>query len=292
MARKSAARASAENAQDALYRAQELIYEVWEAKTAKQRIALAEKALAISPLCADAYVLLAEHSKPDSDEALDSWRRGVEAGTLALGEDFEEFWGEFWGFLETRPYMRARFGLAWALWLRGARDEAIDHLRDMLELNPGDNQGVRYVLAGWLLEARRDDELFPLLQAYEGDGSAIWAWTGVLANFRRTGDTQENRRLLLDAFMANKHVPAYLLGERAMPKQRSPFISIGGEDEAVHYVTEYADGWQAAPGALEWLRAKLPVSKAKDAKPKAAAKPRPKAKPKAAAKAKTAAAKG
>src|SRR5487761_2734712 len=117
------ARKSAESAQDALDRAQDLIYQAWDARTAKRRIALAEKALAISPLCADAYVLLAEHAEGNSEAELDLWRRGVEAGRQALDETvFEDYAGEFWGFLETRPYMRARFGLAVALMQRGDRD--------------------------------------------------------------------------------------------------------------------------------------------------------------------------
>ena len=137
MGRKASADAAA-----ALDRAQDLIYEAWEADTSKRRIALAVKALAISPMCADAHVLLAEHAKPGSAEELELWRHGVEAGEKALGKSgFEEYAGHFWGFLETRPYMRARFGLANALWARGDRDRAIAHFQDMLRLNP--NAGVR-----------------------------------------------------------------------------------------------------------------------------------------------------
>ena len=38
--------------------------------------------------------------------------------------------------------MRARLGLAQALWAMGDQQAAIEHLHDMLRLNPGDNQGV------------------------------------------------------------------------------------------------------------------------------------------------------
>lgn len=55
--------------------------------------------------------------------------------------------GHFWGLLETRPYLRTRLGLAHALWTAGRRAEAVQHLQDMLRLNPNDNQGVRYTLA-------------------------------------------------------------------------------------------------------------------------------------------------
>ena len=61
---------------------------------------------------------------------------------MALGaEGFEEYAGHFWGFLETRPYMRARAGLAIALIKLGDESAAIEHFRAMLKLNPNDNQG-------------------------------------------------------------------------------------------------------------------------------------------------------
>src|ERR1700731_3076408 len=47
---------------DATAKAQDVMYEAWERTTSRSRIALARKALGISPLCADAYVLLAERS--------------------------------------------------------------------------------------------------------------------------------------------------------------------------------------------------------------------------------------
>lgn len=256
----------------ALERAQSVFYEAYEARTAKGRVALAKKALAISPLCADAYVMLAEHTDIGSDEALDLWRRGVEAGKEALGADFEELSGEFWGFLETRPYMRARFGLAWALWKRGAHDEAIDHLRAMLKLNPNDNQGVRYILAGWLIEAGRDADLVALLADYPDDAMAMWSWTTALAAFRSEGDSKASRKHLADAIKSNKHVQAYLLGEKLLPKTMPPFISPGEMDEAIQYAAESRSGWLATPGALDWLRATTsapkPVRRSPSRKPK------------------------
>src|SRR5947199_51392 len=118
------------------------MYRAWETTGRQARITLAKRALAISPLCADAYVLLAEESAESLEEAKALYARGVEAGELALGpKTFKEDVGYFWGLLETRPYMRARAGLAQALWTSGSRDEAIAHYREMLRLNPGDNQG-------------------------------------------------------------------------------------------------------------------------------------------------------
>ena len=135
-------------AKDATAEAQDVMYDAWEQTDRRARVALAHKALAISPLCADAYVLLAEEDAKSAAEALAYYRKGVEAGEQALGpKGFRQCAGHFWGFLETRPYMRARAGLAATLNAVGKIDAAIGHYRDMLKLNPGDNQGIRYVLA-------------------------------------------------------------------------------------------------------------------------------------------------
>ena len=69
---------------DPTEKAQDLMYDAWERTTARSRIALARKALGISPLCADAYVLLAEEAAGSLEEARDLYAKGVEAGELAL----------------------------------------------------------------------------------------------------------------------------------------------------------------------------------------------------------------
>src|SRR5215217_8161002 len=93
--------------------------------------------LKVSPDCADAYVLLAEEDAGSLEEARELYQKGVEAGERALGrETFEEEAGHFWGILETRPYMRARQGLAVCLRELGEREEAIEDYREMLYLNP------------------------------------------------------------------------------------------------------------------------------------------------------------
>jgi tetratricopeptide (TPR) repeat protein len=239
---------------DAIEKAQDVIYDAWERATARSRIALARKALAISPLCADAYNILAEEAR-SVEEVRDLYARGVEAGELALGrKGFREYAGHFWGFLETRPYMRARAGLAGVLLKLGDDEAAISHYRGMLELNPGDNQGIRYILLGWLL--RRGDEagLKDLLAAYEDEGSAHWLYTRALLAFRE-GGVSKNKvvTLLKNALLANKHVPGILAGTASPVISEGDYITVGGPDEATEYVAECGPAWHGTPGAVEWL---------------------------------------
>jgi len=125
--------------------AQQLIYEAHEAKSKSKALKLVREALTISPDCADGYTLLADWDAKTLAEAWALYEAGMHAAERVLGDEFEELKGSFWGFMETRPYMRARFGLALTLWKLGRFREAADHMAAMLELNPNDNQGVRQV---------------------------------------------------------------------------------------------------------------------------------------------------
>lgn len=236
-----------------LTRAQDLAYEAFEEPDPEKRTALAKQALTISPDCADAYVLLSEQAKHPK-EALALYEQAVAAGERAIGPDtFREEVGRFWGLLETRPYMRAREGLAHTLWMLGRREEAAEHLIDMIRLNPDDNQGVRYTLASWLLDLGRDKDLTRLLEQYDEE-SANWVYTRVLLAFHQHGDTPEARKRLNEAKKINKHVPAYLLGDERLPSEQPFYYSPGQESEAIVYVRDALSAWRSTPGALTWLR--------------------------------------
>ncbi len=138
-------------------RAQELFYGALEAE-GRMRMKLAREALRIWPDCADALVLRAE-GMPDLERRTRFYREAMAAAERTLGpEPFTNDIGHFWRMVETRPYMRARNGYAECLWDAGRRDEAIEHWRELLRLNPGDNQGVRFVVVPRLLELGRDED--------------------------------------------------------------------------------------------------------------------------------------
>lgn len=233
--------------------AQQLMYQAWDSN-GPTRVELARHALEIDSDCTDAYVLLAEETAESIEEARDLYAKGVAAGERALGPGvFEEDAGHFWGLLETRPYMRARAGLAASLWAMGDREAGVAHYRDMLRLNPNDNQGIRDLLATCLLDLGRDDDLERLLEQYEDDASALWAYTWALHAFRRGGDSEAARTRLRDAIRTNRHVPAYLLGRKPLPRALPEYVGFGDEDEAVAYTSQNLRNWRQTPGALLWL---------------------------------------
>ena len=242
-------------AEEALFDAQDLMYEAFEAQGAR-RVALAQEALAISPDCADAYVLLAEETASSLGEARRLLEQGVAAGERALGpEPFEEDVGHFWGLFETRPYMRARAALAETLWALELFEEAVEHQRELLRLNPNDDQGIRYRQAEYLLALEHYEELDELFATYEDDDAAAFVFTKALAAFRRQGDSPEARRLLAEAREQNPHVPDYLSGRKRLPASLPSFIGFGDVSEAVDYTAGAKRQWEDVPGALAWLAA-------------------------------------
>lgn len=242
--------------ESAVDRAQDIVYEACETDDRKKRIRMAKEALAISPDCADAYNLLAEEAKTIED-ARELYQEGIEAGRRALGEEiFKENTGHFWGYIPTRPYMRSRAGYMECLWLLGEHDEAILHAREMLRLNTGDNQGIRYILIAYLAEIGRYVELekFMSNQQYRGDCSAEWLYTRALLTFVKRGASETSAKELRVALQKNKFVPAYLSGKKAVPRHLPDCITMGGEDEGYCYAVRYLVAWKKVPGALHWLK--------------------------------------
>jgi tetratricopeptide (TPR) repeat protein len=237
-----------------LEKAQEMVYRAVDS-SGRRRIQLARKALELSRDCADAYGILAERTG-DAAQALDLHAQGVAAGERALGPRmFAENAGRFWGMTITRPYMRARFGLAQCLEELGRRDEAIGHYRELLRLNPTDNQGVRYSLLPALFASGLDEEAGTLLDQFREDRSALWVYGRTLWHFRREGDSGAARASLRRGLRANHRVPAYLIGRKALPLSDPPSYAFGSDEEAVMSARALGTAWSATPGAVDWLRA-------------------------------------
>ncbi len=176
--------------------AQQIADLAWDASQPQEQAELARRALSVSPDCADAYVILANQAA-SREQARQLLEEGVAAGQRAIGSKTFETWsGRFWLDQRTRPYMRARLGLAQCLWESGQRAQAVEHYAEMLRLNPNDNQGVRYLLLGALVDLDRDEEAQRLMQRYEHDGSAEWAYTTALLAFRREGDSADFPQLV------------------------------------------------------------------------------------------------
>ncbi|KAK7955115.1 hypothetical protein PG988_015809 [Apiospora saccharicola] len=86
---------------------------------------------------------------------------------------FETHMGHFWGLLNTRDYMRARFAVAeearLACTLDGAT-EALEHFQDMMRLCRSDNMGIRDHVPPLMLRLGRDQECYDFIKWWETTG--------------------------------------------------------------------------------------------------------------------------
>ena len=231
-----------------------------EAENAPERRArkLIRDALKLDPNCVDAYILQGEmaDSLPD---AIQFYRQAVAVGEQVVSpEHFAKNTGHFWGIVETRPYMRALQSLASALWAYGEAVEAIGLYQRMLELNPNDNQGIRYPLMNALIMLRRHEDALGLLGDFDDD-MTHWAYSRALLLFRMEGRSKAAREAIRDALNANELVADMLLGFEEMldPDDMPDLMQFGEESEATAYVASCFPLWTATPGAQYWLQENL-----------------------------------
>jgi tetratricopeptide (TPR) repeat protein len=106
------------------------------------------EALRLDPGHADAWVHLGNRCFEEGvvAKALDHYERGQAAAEARTISDPSHYPGPFWGDVDSRPFMRALHGQGLCLWRLGRVDQARRIFAWMLELNPNDNQGVRFLL--------------------------------------------------------------------------------------------------------------------------------------------------
>ncbi|MCE9529032.1 MAG: hypothetical protein K8R36_23540 [Planctomycetales bacterium] len=119
----------------------------------------------------------------------------------------------------------------------------------MLRLNPNDNQGVRHILAGWLLEERRLDDVQDLLQRYQEDSAAM-QYSRALLSFCEEGDSQQSCRELRKAKESNEFLARYLAGADVILPEQPEFYSPGDEREGMIFARYYLPAWRSTPGAI------------------------------------------
>jgi tetratricopeptide (TPR) repeat protein len=255
-------------------RALDLCYQA-QGQHSRRELQLIREALRLDPDCAEAYVLLARRES-DPAEAEKHYRRGVEAGRRSLGEAaFRDPDYPFWGTLESRPFMRALFGLGDVLEMQGRAEEAADVFADVLRLNPGDNQGARYRYVPLLIATGRLDAAREMIHSeeYRDDISALWDFAAALISFKQ-GRAAEAAQLLAKAAGRNPHVIPLLKDPEAGPPGMSGTWSPGAPSEAEMVVDLLGGAWRSDPEAMQWLRG----AAGRDAQAAAKLKAKPKSK--------------
>jgi tetratricopeptide (TPR) repeat protein len=181
----------------------------------------------------DDYVI--DESNPM--ETIEDYEKAIKLFETTKGKEyFKENKGYFWSMAETRPYMTNLLDHAMMLWNEGKIEKAVEQLSYILELNPEDNQGVRYILINLLIKLNKIKDCEELIDFFDEEYSAVWTYSKLLLNIKQNKDATDTKQLYNEAIETNKHVVDYLIGEKKLPKDPPAFYSPGDENEALHYL--------------------------------------------------------
>jgi hypothetical protein len=240
--------------------AEEMLERVFEADDAEEQLELITEAISIAPLCARGYLMLAGVLEESLDDALPLFRTAFDAAELAAG-----------GFAvpgsltaEHDDYLWAATAYAEALWGNRDTEAAVELLWRVLRQAGSNDVGVQYVLAPWLGELGRVEELEALVARYPDDDGVDWSFNRALLAFLKEGDSEASRTQLaaaadaypaaVDALLDEIEVwEAYQAGE---PPEDDPLEAADDDDEAMatkHFAMHAATAWATIPGALDWL---------------------------------------
>ena len=134
-------------------------------------------------------------------------------------------------------------------------EEALRLFRELLSLNPNDNQGVRALAVTALFELGRLEDVLKLTERYRDDILPEVLYGRALALFK-LGRRRQATIALKKAIDELPLVRKELLKKRhhlpRMAKRDS--IVVGGADQAYYYWEHAGRFWEEDPKVTEWLR--------------------------------------
>jgi len=192
-------------------------------------------------------------SQRSPEKTLELLEKAVKTGEEQLAPAFQDHVGHFWLLSETRPYMRARLQLVQVLVAQGQHETAISHMKDMLRLNPDDNQGVRWLLLEWYCNMNWLDKAMQLLDEYPDEDTPFMVLTRVCLQFQKSGPSDALEAILKEQMELNPHIAPKLVDQEEVSPYSVDSFEVGDEDEADAYCQSFRSLWKATPGALPWL---------------------------------------
>jgi len=231
--------------------ARELAYQALEAENRREASSLAQRALAMDGECTDAQVVLARVELPSPRALAKQLRLVVERAGARLGAPFlQQHRGDLWGFVEARPYLRARMALAEAAEKASRPLEAILHLEGLLAQDPQDHLKARIPLVRCYLASGKLKPLDALLN--RDPASPFLAWATILAHLKDKNE-KAARKALEYARQLNPNVEDFLTGRQKRPRKITPPGLPGSPDEAVVTLALFGELWNNDREAIYWL---------------------------------------
>ncbi len=226
-------------------------------RSESKKVALLKKAIDHDANCAPARIELA-----DAEFRAGDWTKALRAYDEVIAREYPRWNGrspEWWTQLETRPYLRAVYGRAMTLWHQQRFPGAAETLADLLELNPRDHQGARFLIPMVQMLGDDFDGAQASFEAYEAaypkdyaEPAFHFGWALLHASFGRDAESIARYR---SAILKNIYIAPLLLETTVPPDQTLWHPSDRAEiTYAREFIESYAVLWDRVPAALRQLR--------------------------------------
>ncbi len=178
------------------------------------------------------------------------FRAAVEGGLREVERDGDQV---PWGIIENRPYLRGLANLALVSGEQKRWEEALGIHKRLLELDPNDSQGARWLIG---VECLRVGDSEGAISAFERclHEEVGCAFGLALAKLLAHGPSAEVGEALLTGFAANRYVAPMLLGEPWVRLDAYHGSNMAEPEWADDIIVAQADLWQRVPRGAELLR--------------------------------------
>ena len=192
---------------------------------------------------------LLDHDKPK--RALDACLRGFVLGEAVIPSNYQKVIE--WAWLENRPFLRAARGAVLCHLRLGQNRKAIALMEKMLGWNPGDNQGIRFVIGAEYLRVGERDKASVVFKSEAANYPPYRYELALL--LLREGKNPEAATSLRHGFVENCYIAEILCGTPdPLPLAIWHGSNFAEPELARDYTWRYGDLWDRTPGAVEFLR--------------------------------------
>ncbi len=221
--------------------AQLLVYDAY-ALTGREREVLAKKAIDLSEECADAYGILAKFAR-SKNEKLSYLDKGIELAEKQIHPIITKDPRAYWLDVHTRPYMRLLLHYGLVLKENGQLKKAMKTFHRLLEQNPDDHQGVRYVFIPLLLELGDLDEADYWITLFYDEQDAFIEYAMFFIDLL-DAEMEDAEDLWYDAMQQNPFAAEYMMGEETLPLKVPEYYTSGSEDEGIFIAQVLKPLWE------------------------------------------------
>ncbi|MGD9489472.1 MAG: tetratricopeptide repeat protein [Calditrichaceae bacterium] len=244
-----------ENAEDDLAEAKELL-EDGETEAAEE---LLRTIISEYPEFLEAYhhLALILSDNDEDDLAFDLWKKAADIALRCFTEEFDFTKNRIeWKYAGNRPFLKVYKGLGMEYFLRGNLEKAVVIFRNLLYLNPSDDQDVRSPAIQVNFALKQPDEVINITEDYPNDMMIDTCYGRVLALYM-TGEKRKASAALKEAIELFPAVAAELVKEdhRQSVRRVDQIFFSDSDEEAFDYWERAGHYWAETESALKFLSA-------------------------------------